>query len=48
MLHAGAVVEIEVLLDLGLLLALGGLVDRILDNARVDGHDLGLKRRVVC
>ena len=41
MLHAGALVEVEVLLDLGLATALGGLVDGELDVAVAVGHDLG-------
>ena len=40
-------VEIEVLLDLALALALGGLVDRELDLAAAVCHDLRHERRVL-
>jgi hypothetical protein len=46
-LHAGAAVEVDVLLDLRLALALGGLVDRELDPARAVGHDLRHQRGVL-
>lgn len=39
MLHAGAVVEVHVLFDLGLLFTLCGLVDGHLDNFVRRGHD---------
>ena len=46
-LHAGAAVELQVLLDLGLALALGRLVDRELDAAVAVGHHLRHQRRVL-
>ena len=46
-LRAGAVVELEVLVDLRLALALGGLVDRELDPAVAGRDDLGHQRRVL-
>jgi hypothetical protein len=47
-LHAGGhVVPLEVLLDLALLLALGRLVDRHLDEVVAAGHDLGHQRGVL-
>src|SRR5919204_6192003 len=45
-LHAGRVVELEVLLDLALLLSLRGLVDRELDLAAPVRHHLRHQRRV--
>src|SRR5207245_4650587 len=38
MLHAGPVMEIEILLDLALLSTLGRLLDRELDGERIVGH----------
>ena len=46
-LHAGAAVEVQILLDLRLALARGRLVDRELDPPRAVGHDLGHQRRVL-
>ena len=46
-LHAGAAVELEVLLDLALPLAFGRLVDRELDLAAAVRHDLRHERRVL-
>ena len=46
-LHAGAVVELEVLLDLALALALGRLVDRELDLPAAVRHHLRHERRVL-
>ena len=46
-LDAGAAVELEVLLDLALALALGRLVDRELDLPLAVRHDLGHERRVL-
>ena len=46
-LCAGAAVEVEVLLDLALALALGRLVDRELDLAAAVRHDLRHERRVL-
>ena len=45
-LDAGAAVEVEVLLDLGLAAAFGGLVDGELDVAVAVGHDLRHERGV--
>ena len=42
-LHAGPAVEVDVLLDLGLLLAVGGLVDGHLDDVVGRRHDDGLE-----
>ena len=47
MLRAGPAVEVEVLLDLALALALGRLVERELDLPRAVGHDLRHQRRVL-
>ena len=46
-LDAGALVEVEVLLDLGLAAAFGGLVDGEFDVAVAVGHDLGHERGVL-
>src|SRR3954451_18795043 len=46
-LRPGAAVVLDVLLDLRLALALGGLVDRELHAAGAVGHDLGHQRRVL-
>ena len=46
-LHAGAAVEIEVLVDLRLLLARGRLVDRELDPAVAVRHHLGHERGIL-
>ena len=46
-LHAGAAVELEVLLDLALALALGRLVDRELDLPLAVRHHLRHERRVL-
>ncbi len=46
-LHAGALVELEVLVDLALALPLGRLVDRELDLARPIRHHLAHQRRVL-
>src|SRR5262245_57227188 len=46
-LHSRPAVEVEVLLDLALPLALGGLVDRELDLALPVHHDLRHQRRVL-
>src|SRR6266511_2897641 len=46
-LHARTAVELEVLLDLALALALGRLVDRELDLSLAVGHDLRHERRVL-
>ena len=46
-LRAGAAVVLDVLLDLRLALALGGLVDRELDAARAVGDDLRHQRRIL-
>jgi len=43
-LHARPAVEVDVLLDLGLLLALGWLVDGHLDHVVGAGHDDGFQR----
>ncbi len=47
MLDPGPAVELQVLVDLGLLLARGRLVDRELDLAAAVGHDLAHQRRVL-
>ncbi len=47
MLDAGAFVEVEVLVDLRLLLALGGLIDRELDPAAAVGDHLRHQGRVL-
>ena len=47
MLHAGAAVELQVLVDLRLLLALGGLVERELHPVVAARHHLAHQRRVL-
>ena len=46
-LHAGAVVEVDVLFDLGFLLAVRRLVDGHFDQLVQGGHDDGFERRVL-
>jgi hypothetical protein len=47
MLHTRSTIEVNILFYLRLLLALGGLVDRHLDNVVGRAHNNGLERRVL-